>query len=273
MPCLTFFQLLGLEGLIVSFLMLSTPFFVPEVRRLLRLDPANQQQPLALKVLMAICILLMFISTLLVSWFLFCQLTARPVRPSPNPIPTPSPESIGPITVNPPVRVSGADFTLYVFSPEYHWRYGAVEAQFNKRIVTDEQMIAYISKLSKTMSTADAIICVGTASRDVQKDESLEENRAFTRAEQLIIWTRPAISQTGKDLDVYRLNLGHYRELPDKDEQRLIILMKVKKADPNISLDDLLATENSEVLKRKLKEKNFPFSFDSYSLFDLQKKP
>ena len=159
----------------------------------------------------------------------------------------------------------------------YHWKYGAVEAQFDQRTIPAPEMMGYLAQLKETISLGEAVICIGTASQDVQKDESFEEARASTRATQLALWVNPAVSQAnqlrspGEPVQVYLLNLGLYRVVPDSDDQRMIVFVRVRKLDPNVSIENLLSPANREDLKRKLKEKDFPFSFDSYSLFDLVK--
>ncbi|MCU1267357.1 MAG: hypothetical protein JWM21_3675 [Acidobacteria bacterium] len=273
MPCLTLGELLTLEAIMVPLIAYVGSIIMPEFRRRLGLEPPSEYSPVAEKVVWAIWIFLVCLAVAFIVWFLLCLVRPREtIAPGALLTPQASPTPIGPIKVSSPVEVDGGEFTLYVFSPEYHWRYGKVEAQFNQKAITEDRMISYLKQLNGTMALADAVICVGTASKDIEDDEPGEESRALLRAQQLATWLGPAISLTQKNLDVYELNLGHYREQPDTASQRLILLVSVKKVDPNISLQDLLSTGNSERLKRRLKEKNFPFSFDSYSLFELHKK-
>jgi len=276
MKCLNLLELLALETVVIALIAYITSIVIPEVRSLLRIDPPKPKSAFAEKVIWVLLFTLICLAIGLIIWFLLCRLgnvdVTEPPPPSPTPQISPTPKS--PIVQNPPIQVSGAEFTLYVFLQEYHWKKGKVDIEFNKQTKTEKEMIAYLYTLSGVLKDADAIICIGTASRDIEegKDEPFEEGRAFTRAEQLILWMRPVISGIEKPLDIYNLNLGHYRELPDMDEQRLVALVKVKKVDPDISVDDLLSLENSQILKQKLKERGFKFSFDSYSLFDLRKK-
>lgn len=207
-------------------------------------------------------------------WFLWCHTSISRAAQPPTPVP---PRASGPIEEGGSADVDGVRFTLYTFMQGYHWKYGKVEAEFNQRTIPEQEMINYLTQLKETISLGEAVICIGTASQDVQKDEPFEEHRAGTRATQLALWVNPAISKANQmrspadPVHVYLLNLGHYREVPDKDDQRTIVFVRVRKLDPNASIEELLLPANRENLKRKLKEKEFPFSFDSYSLFELVK--
>jgi hypothetical protein len=193
-----------------------------------------------------------------------------------TPTPTPTPTQSGPVTIYPPTTIGPegkrTQFTLYVFTQEYHWQKSTVFAEFNKRVISEPSMISYLSGIHGDMKSSDALICVGTASTDVEDNEAGEEDRSLMRALQLVIWTRRALKDAVKSPELYALNLGHYRQGPDKDGQRLIIVIGVKKMDSAADLDNLLLPENGEVLKTHLKEKGFPFTFDDYSKFELHKR-
>ncbi|MDX6612844.1 MAG: hypothetical protein QOD75_2030 [Blastocatellia bacterium] len=273
MYCLTLAQLIALETAIVALLTYLTSMFIPEVRRFLHLEPAIATSTIAEVVFKALASLLILLGAFFLFWFLWCHTSiSRAAQPPPI-----SGPGVGPIVEGPSVDVDGARFTLYTFMKGYHWRYGAVEAQFNQRTIPEQEMINYLAQLKETISLGEALICIGTASQDVQKDEPFEEQRAGTRATQLALWVNPAVSKANQlrppdqPVQVYLLNLGHYREVPDNDDQRMIVFVRVRKLDPNVSIDELLSPANREDLKRKLKEKEFPFSFDSYSLFELVK--
>ena len=133
-------------------------------------------------------------------------------------------------------------------------------------------MVSYLSDIHGDMKTTDALVCVGTASYDVEDNEAGEEDRALMRALQLIIWTRRALANATRSPELHALNLGHYDANPDIDTQRLIIIFGVKRVDPSANIEELLSPEHSQVLKAKLKEKQFPFRLDSYSKFELIKR-
>jgi hypothetical protein len=271
MRCLTLAELLMLESVILMLLAYLNSMFVPEVRRVLGLEPQQPTSPFAAKVFKAASLLLILLGILFLVSFFLCHTRADATHAAEPSIPD------GPIKEGGSVEVDGAKFTLYTFLQGYHWKYGQVEVQFNQQQITGEEMMGYLARLKETISLGEAVICVGTASQDIQKDESFEEQRADTRANQMAIWIGPAVSQANQmrpranPVEIYRLNLGHYRDVPDKDDQRMIIFVRVQKVDPKVSLDELLSPANRETLERKLKEKGFPFSFDSYSLFELIK--
>ena len=194
-----------------------------------------------------------------------------------TPIPVPVPIQIGPIRKSPPVMIEGPDqkrsqFTVYVFTQEYHWRKGEVIVEFNKRAIPESTMVSYLSGIHGDMKTTDALVCVGTASYDIEDDQAGEEDRALMRALQLIIWVRRTLTDVLKSPQLYALNFGHYTEGIDKDEQRLIIIFGVTKVDPEADIEALLSEQNRESLKTKLKEKDFPFNLESYSKFELLKR-
>lgn len=275
MRCLTLAELIALEAIIVFLIGYITSIILPEIRSLLGLDPPKRESALAEKVLWIIWVCLILLAVGLIIWFIMCRTESSETGGNPTPSPSPtvqaSPTPPGPVVASTPVVVDGTAFTLYVFLRDYHWKAGTVQVELIKKPIPEQQMIDYLTQLSGNIKPADAVICVGTASQDMPKGEPFEEGRALDRAKLLTIWMQPAISQSGRQIAVYKLNLGHYRELPDKDDQRLIIFVAVTKIDPNVSIDDLLSPTNSEALKRKLIEKNFPFNFDAYSRFDLQK--
>lgn len=285
MRCLTLTELIGILALCVAIAgVVSTHLNEPAYRKKLGLDSGTIRAGLLGGLLGLLLYVAVVMSVAALLWFFLCGLpsgsqqvgggSGSPAGPQVTPTPRATPTPHGPIIEQPPVEISGAEFTLYVFLQEYHWKKGKVVVEFNEQTKTEEQMKDYLMQLVETLKSADAIICVGTSSQAIEegKDEPFEEDRAFVRAEQLILWMRPVISKLGKPLDIYNLNLGHYRELPDKDEQRLVLLIKIEKVDPRISIADLLSPANSSILKQELKKKNFPFSFDSYSLFNLRKK-
>lgn len=273
MHCLTLTELIALETAVVALLTYLTSMFIPEVRRFLHLEPAIANSTIAEVIFKMLSALLIFIGVFFLLWFLWCHTSISRAEEPPR-IPA---SSTGPIVEGPSVDIDGARFTLYTFMRGYHWEYGKVEAQFNGKTITGQEMIDYLTQVNETIALGEAVICVGTASQDIQQDELFEEQRAATRATQLALWVNPAVSKANQlrapdqPVEVYILNLGHYREVPDSDEQRMIIFVRVKKIDPNASIENLLSPANSETLKKKLREKKFPFSFDSYSLFDLIK--
>ena len=199
------------------------------------------------------------------------------VTPTPLITPTPMPIQIGPVKKFPPVTVEGPDgklsqFTVYVFTQEYHWRKGEIIVEFNRKEIPESTMVSYLSEIHGDMKTTDALVCVGTASYDVEDNEAGEEDRALMRGLQLIIWSRRTLEHVINSPQLYALNLGHYKEVSDKNEQRLIIIFGVKRIDPTADIEALLSPQNNEALKVKLKEKNFPFKLEMYSKFELLKR-
>lgn len=271
MTCLSLTDLLALEALLVTLIGVVGAIILPELRQRLGLSLISRRLSPSANVLFVLWMLLFIIAlSLVLSVFLCRRVNTTDTGPTAAPTPTPPPV-VGPIEIHTPVKIDGSEFTLYKFSPEYHWKKGKVEAEFNKEVITGEQMISYLKDVSGTIADADAIICVGTASADMEDDEPGEEGRALLRAQQLDTWIGPAISATKRDIATYQLNLGHYRADSDSDSQRPILLVKVKKLESRRSIDELLSPRNKEVLQIKLKEQ-FKFSFDSYSMFDLHKR-
>jgi hypothetical protein len=287
MKCFTIAEFIGAEAVIVALMAYVTSIILPEARSLLGIDPPKREASLAEQALLICWVLLLFIAVGLFISFLLCRQEVKgdfvpPPTPTPtaqvSPTSTPivqiTPTPVGPVIVHPPVVVDGAAFQLYVFLRDYNWRIGSVEVERLGTPITGQQMIDYLRLLSGHIKTADAIISVGTASQEMPRGEPFEEGRALDRAAQLSIWMQPSISQTEKQIPVYKLNLGHYRTLPDKNEQRLIIFVAITKIDPKISIDDLLSPgspENNETLRQKLIEKQFPFDFYAYSKFELKR--
>ena len=273
MPCLTLSDLIAIESFTLALLAFSTPVFLPEVRTVLKLDPPQPISAFAFKVYKLSALALFLMAIFLVIWFVLCYTKIQTTRAAEPPLPE------GPIREVGTAEVDGVRFTLYTFLQGYYWKYDKVEVAFNGRTITDEEMIGYLARLKETISLGDAVICIGAASQDIEKGktESFEEERASTRATQMALWIGPAVSQANQlraanpPVEIYRLNLGHYGDGPDQDEQRMVIFVRVKRTDPNVSLNELLSPANLGELKKKLKEKKFPFSFDSYSLFDLTK--
>jgi len=185
--------------------------FIPEVRRFLHLDPAIANSTVAEVAYKILSSLLILLGVFFIVLFLSCHLNSSRVIEPPQ-VPAPS---TGPIVEGPSVDVDGARFTLYTFMQGYHWEYGKVEAQFNGRTIPGQEMIDYLTQVKETIALGEAVICVGTASQNIQKDEPFEEQRAATRATQLALWVNPAVSKANqlrasdRPVEVYLLNLGH----------------------------------------------------------------
>jgi hypothetical protein len=281
MRCLTLQQWAILEGLIVAIWGILSSIMREEIRQFVKLTPPTPPPPRGpvQEFSWVIWIYGLAIIIFFFVWLIACGISPAepiafhaPTSTCPSPAPTPTPiKQIGPIGSYPPVEIEGSEFTLYMFSIDYHWKYGTLRAEFNKELIVKQQIIEYFKDLKGTIFGADAIICVGTASFDLRRDEALEEGRALTRAQQLSIWIRPAISGTGKNVDVYELNLGHYREPPDDDNQRPIALVSVKRIDQRRPLQEQLSEAQGEHLKQEMIKERFPFPFETYSLFQLRK--
>jgi hypothetical protein len=262
---------------------------VPEVRRYLGLGkPHHKLRKRRRKLLMSFLIfMLIWIVVGAILWLYFLcpyfnksgesksnEPTVVPERPSPTPdtlaTPTPTPHQVGPVTIYPPVRVLESEFRLYIFSREYHWKKLHVSVEFAGNDVTNEEMLSYFARIHGDMKSEDALVCVGTASSGIEESEAGEEKRALTRAQQLTTWIRLALEKAEKSPSLYTLNLGHYKERPDDDMQRLVIVFGVKKLEQNVDLDAILSPENCGLLKSKLREKRFPFDLDAYSRCDIR---
>jgi hypothetical protein len=167
---------------------------------------------------------------------------------------------------------------IHVVSGNYHWRKNEIVVESGKKILSEDVMIDKLSKLYKDKQSEkmDAIVCVGTASYDVEDNQGSEEDRAFMRSLQLLIWTRKAMNQFFFSPKLYALSLGHYTNGEDKKEQRLIIILGIEKLNEKANIEALLSSENEKEVRKTIQEKlekdDFPFNFIKYSEFTFLKR-
>lgn len=284
MECLTFTELAIVWGLCVAILTLLVTTTLKEIRKHLKLD---EDVPLgkpfkdlktAEKMALIIIVICLIIMAFTFFWFVFCKLLETNPKDNKKPFPTPvqtqqpvpSPIETPPISKKlPTVEIDGTEFSLYAFGRDYFWDFGTFDVKFVEKIKTSDEMISYLKQIHGDIKTYDAIICIGTAS--FSGGNLVEEDRAKNRATIITDWMRIVFGEFERSPELYKLNLGHYLESPDSDDQRLIIIVGVKrlKSDAPI-IKKILAPENEKILKQKLKEKNFPFNFEAYSLFEIQ---
>jgi hypothetical protein len=202
----------------------------------------------------------------------FVALTPTPVAKS---SPLGEPDEGLPIEVYEPMPVTDpnskrAECDFYIFERDHYWQIGTNNVLFNNASVSDKQMAEYVSRIHGGMGSVDAIVSVGTASNIIGVSAEGEESRALQRARKLNSWVRVALKDSPKPPALYLLNLGHYGQPPDVDTQRLIIIIGVRKIDPDADLNQILSKENKEKLRRQLMAKKFPFNFYEYSKFDIE---
>lgn len=236
----------------------------------------------------------------LLGWGLYCAFgekkaprlepSTSPSTPSIEPVPTParviSPLPTSTPEITPTRKIPGvpverhdgelidekgqrAKYQLYVFTREYNWQKGKNHVQLNREPVPDTKMIDYLSKIHGDMKSADVLICVGAASYDMENDENIENDRANQRSNALVTWTRRSLAESNLSPRIFSLSLGHYRSGPDEDSQRLIMIIGVTKVDKSVNIDNIMSNGVPSMLKKKLRSKDFPFSLDNYSKFDL----
>lgn len=162
---------------------------------------------------------------------------------------------------------------MYVFLKEYYWVYKTNDVKKVDKPQTEEEMVTALKGRHSDMKEEHALIAVGTASFD--GGNKVEEDRAERRAELLTLWIRDVMGELKKgevSPDLRRLNLGHYKSPPDKDGQRPILIIGVRRVKPDSpSIEDILDPKNQEILKQELKKKQFKFLFENYSKFELYK--
>jgi len=146
-----------------------------------------------------------------------------------------------------------------------------MKVKFLGEYVRDTDVISYLYNIHGDMKTQDAIICVGAASEGVEDSERGEEIRALNRSVKLLSWIRLAFKDAVKSPDLWKLNLGHYRQAPDSDNQRPIIVIGVKKLRSDLNLNELFSQNDSNKLLNRLKENRFQFKFENYSKFEFIK--
>jgi hypothetical protein len=305
MECVSRQEIWTIFGLLATIACAIAAFLVvPELRTYLGLNSASPTPKQRRRRRIMTFLLYMFIGNtlLFLLWLLLCPWADRKIAPClpPSPTPTPSPtqeitgspsptpspvvESTppvaqttplgGPVVVHGPVtgtddKGKEAEFNLYVFERDHYWMKESYNVLFNGEVVTDEQMAKYISSIHGDMKLVDAIISVGAASSGIEENEEGEEDRAVKRAIKLNKWIRLALKDSQTSPLLRLLTLGHYRQPPDRDEQRLIIIIGVRKIDAEVNLDQVLSQENAHKLRAQLMSKRFPFNFYDYSKFDI----
>lgn len=140
---------------------------MPEFRRRLELDQPRPRSPFAEK-----------------SFFGRLDIPCLPglgkKMPGPEDVPPvkASPTPIDPVQVGRPVEVGGRKFTIYIFRRSIIGVMGRLRLNSTKNDYRRANDILP-RQLSGTIALADAIICVGTASQDLQTDERGEEGKLY----------------------------------------------------------------------------------------------
>jgi hypothetical protein len=305
MECISRQEIWAIFGFLATIACAIGAFLVvPELRTYLGLGSASPTTEQRRRRRIMAFLLYIFIGNtlLLLIWLLLCPWFDRRITPcvtasaTPTPVPTqeivatptpaPSPEATstppvatpsplgGPVTVYDSITGTDdenrkAEFALYVFERDHYWMRLTYNVGFNSEPVTDEQMAAYISKIHGDMKSVAAIISVGAASSGIEESEEGEEDRALKRAIKLNKWIRTSLGDAKSSPLLRLLILGHYRRPPDKDNQRLIIIIGVRKIDPDVNIDQILSQENANKLRAQLMSKRLPFDFNDYSKFEI----
>jgi hypothetical protein len=288
MRCLTLSESLGICALLLTTIFGVSALCLSEFRRWLGLDKPvspnlseNTKLPKLAEILAVIIIvILILLMVFLLVWFIWCRIPDAPQKPKkipPTPTATqaPTPSSTPVVSKRPPsVVIDGTKFELYVFNSDYYWVAGTEIVHSLKGTMTDEEMIDYLKDIHGDLKNQDAIVCIGTASNSVTlKGRPYEEGRAEKRAKLIVDWMRKVFVKVDRSPALYQLNLGYYTEPPDRDDQRLIIIIGVQRIESDApAIKDILSKGQQELLKQKLREKGFPFEFDKYTLFDLTPK-
>lgn len=287
MECITLSELIAGWALCIAIIFGIAALFLPECRKWLGLDHEEKfrkKESITSEIVAAIIIAFLFLlMIILLILFILCRSSEPPrgpkeATPTPTIIRTPLPAPTSTPTIlkpTPTVVIDGTKFELYVFNSDYYWVAGKDDVHTLRGILTgkeaDKQMVDYLREIHGDMKKKDAIICVGTASYDLTlKGRPFEIDRAENRAKIITDWMRLVLKDADRSPALYKLNLGHYDESPDSDDQRLIVIVGVNRVEADApQIKDILSPENRETLKQKLKEKGFPFKFDKYSSFDL----
>lgn len=289
--CITFTQLGIIWGICIPLIAILVAIIMRELRNRLGLEKYQNADFDDFKTaeIIALILIILLIIVMIISlfWFLICLIPSQPQsknRPAPIKTPiqleSPSPrnkptDSVGPIEIYPPVEIDGSEFKLYKFVEDYYWVYGKLTVKHLDELKSDQQMLDYLKNIHSDITHQDAIICVGTASYDTKRGTEYEEDRALNRAVKLTNWMRLVFGDlkgAEKSPELRKLNLGHYQQSPDSDDQRAILVIGVKRLSSDApSIEQILSKENQETLKRKLEDKDFPFKFEDYSRFELIK--
>lgn len=138
-----------------------------------------------------------------------------------------------------------ADFDLIVADKEFTWERGSTERLMRTNAAmtkADIERIIFDSLVRARLQSARQLIAVGTASEE--GDSSKETYRAGKRAEQTANWLA---SVTGKDVPLYTLNLGQYRQpceacnTAQTDWQRPFLVIAVQRAAFGTDIGEALA--------------------------------
>lgn len=138
-----------------------------------------------------------------------------------------------------------ADFDLIVADKEFTWEHGSTErlVRANTPMTkADIEHTIFDSLVRARLQGAKQLIAVGTASEE--GDSSKETYRAGKRAEQTASWLA---SVTGKDVPLYTLNLGQYRQpceacnTAQTDWQRPFLVIAVQRTAFGTDIGEALA--------------------------------
>lgn len=138
-----------------------------------------------------------------------------------------------------------ADFDLIVADKEFTWEHGSTERLMRANTPmtkADIEHTIFDSLVRARLQGAKQLIAVGTASEE--GDSSKETYRAGKRAEQTASWLA---SVTGKDVPLYTLNLGQYRQpceacnTAQTDWQRPFLVIAVQRTAFGTDIGEALA--------------------------------
>lgn len=138
-----------------------------------------------------------------------------------------------------------ADFDLIVADKEFTWEHGSTERLMRANTPmtkADIEHTIFDSLVRARLQGAKQLIAVGTASEE--GDTSKETYRAGKRAEQTASWLA---SVTGKDVPLYTLNLGQYRQpceacnTAQTDWQRPFLVIAVQRTAFGTDIGEALA--------------------------------
>ncbi len=144
-----------------------------------------------------------------------------------------------------------ASFRILLFTDEFRWRLGSTEVLENGQtapVFTDE--------MKAVLTDAQEIICVGVSSEEIppgltaERGRALEELRSASRAEQIAVWVRRAVS---RPIPIRKLNIGHHEttgERGDTSDQRRVVIILVLDGDEDIVVDEALKTAMERESKR-----------------------
>jgi hypothetical protein len=160
------------------------------------------------------------------------------------------------------LNAEAPSINITLLSAEYTWKletFSVVVGRDGKSYGLSD----YVKSLEPQLSTAEAIVCVGTASSDsVQASSDLRRNERLASIRMLTLAS--AVSEVNPRAQLYGLNLGEYRGGPPSapSEQRRVIIFGIRQTGQK--------PYSKEVLRETLlKALNTLLDGADYSSFDL----